>query len=157
VIGRFLEWLVVDKLARWFPQRYRVVPRITDGAPMIRQFKLTDWAYLQSFRVEDAADLFHVHRWRRMVSLVLSGGFIEERYPGLYFLNHFAPHAYSMDATHIHRIYGVLPRTWTLFMFFGFRNHFASDTGWGYYRRPADTGFSPSDAAIPPEHRVRSL
>ncbi len=157
MIGRLLEWLIVGCLASWFPKRYRVIPRITDGEPMIRQFKLADWCYLQSFRCSDAQELFHVHRWRRMVSLVLSGGLVEERYPGgHYFLRHIAPHAYSMDSTNIHRIDSVRPRTWTLFMFFGFRPHGLSETGWGYYRR-GSLDFVPSDAAIPTELRVPPL
>jgi hypothetical protein len=156
MIGRLLEWLIVGKLAKWFPERYRVIPRITDGEPMIRQFKLASWAYLQSFRCEDVQDLFHVHRWRRMVSLVLSGGLIEERFPGRYFLHHFAPHLYTMDSTNVHRIWAVLPRTWSLFMFFGFRPHWGSATGWGYYRR-GSTEFVPSDVAIPTELRVPPL
>lgn len=138
-------------LGRVFPSRWRVIPRKEDGVPLLRQFKLTRWAYLQSFVNPEAPDSFHVHRWPRMLSFVLSGALTEERYPGGLFLTHAAPLPYVMDHTVIHRVQAVKPRTWTLFFMLG------PTQMWGYYPRPVTTGFKPWDAAIPDARRVKSL
>lgn len=150
MIGHFLEGLM-SSLARAFPARWRVIPRKEDGAPMLRQFKLTRWAYLQSFVCPEAPDSFHVHRWPRMVSFVLSGALQEERYPGGMFLQHGAPAVYMMDCTMIHRINAVKPRTWTLFVMLG------PTQPWGYFARPVAVAATQWDAAIPATRRVPSL
>lgn len=151
IIGRFIEWLVIRVLARWFPSRYRLIPRL-DGKPMLRQFKITNWCYLQSFLIAETEEMFHVHRWRKMYSIVLAGAFMEERYPGRIYKIHMAPSFYSMDDTVIHRFAGVLPYTWTLFFMFKNKER------WGYYPRPADAGgYVEWDQAIKPENRVESL
>lgn len=150
MIGRLLERLV-PALGRAFPARWRVIPRKEDGVPLLRQFKLTRRAYLQSFVSPEAPDSFHVHRWPRMVSLVLSGELEEERYPGGLFLRHAGPSLYTMDRTSIHRVNAVKPRTWTLFLMLG------PTRPWGYYQRPASKEFTPWDEAIPGGRRVKSL
>ena len=164
--GRLLTFLVTRVLARVFPKRYRVIPRRSDGAPLLRQFKVFNWLYLQSFVNAEEHDLFHVHRWRKMYSVVLSGEFQEERYPGqhvfaswsngphcgsIFYVNHRALSVYSMDATDIHRLHWVAPDTWTAFFMFGNRKD------WGYYPRPDYAGYIPFDVAIPEERRVKSL
>jgi len=162
-----VEWLVTRVLARLFPSRYRVIPRLSDGAPMLRQFKVCRWAYLQSFLQPEGFDLFHVHRWRRMVSFVLSGCFVEERYPGEIFRAHQAPAVYTMDDTVIHRLHGVARGTWSLFLMFGQNRQPSANPsvgastaleggGWGYYQRPPRS-FVPWEHAIPDERKVGSL
>ena len=161
--GRFLTWLVTRVLARLFPKRYRLIPRRSDGAPLLRQFKIFNWLYLQSFVNAEETNLFHVHRWRKMYSIVLSGEFHEERYPGLscsysgphngfnYYIEHCAPSVYSMDQTDIHRLSWVKNDTWSAFFMFG------NSTAWGYYPRPFDPGYIEWDAAIPQQRRVPKL
>ena len=157
MIGRFLEWLIVAKLARWFPSRYRLIPRVQDGAPLLRQLKITSWCYLQSFANPEVWDWFHRHRWTRMISLVLSGAFKEERYPGRIFVVHRAGSVYAMDRTVVHRLSAVKPRTWTLFLMIGPRSRPDGAADWGYYPRPRHRGFVPWDAMIPNDRKVRSL
>lgn len=154
-MGRFLEWLVLSVLAKLFPGRYRIIPGL-HGKPLLRQFKITGWAYLQSFVNAEGRDLFHRHRWKSMVSFVLSGYLQEERYPGcgdfLFMKAHKAPSVYTMDDTVIHRLDYVAPRTWTLFLMFD------DQKNWGYFRRPAvPPEYIPWDKAIPEEKRVKSL
>lgn len=158
MFGHFLEWLVVAKLARWFPSRYRLIPRAHDGAPLLRQFNvLGNWCYLQSFENPEDWNWFHVHRWRRMISIVLSGTFKEERYPGGQFKLRRSPSIYSMDRTVVHRLSAVMPRTWTLFFMFGSISRSDGKADWGYYPRPKQSGFVPWDKMIPDERRVKSL
>ena len=149
-MGGFIEWLVTCPLARFFPERYRVVPRIDDGRPMLRQFRLFSWCYLQSFCCEDQLEQFHRHRWGRMYSIVLSGSFVEERYPGELYIPHSAPSLYTMTDTVIHRIAYVAPRTWTLFFMLG------NSRQWGYYRRP-EYLYTPWYDAVPKNIRVKSF
>ena len=154
MIGHVLEWAIVRVLARLFPKRWRVIPRLQDGVPMLRQFRIFDWLYLQSFLVGELPELFHFHRWRYMRSFVLSGVFWEERYPGggRNTIRHAAPSTYSMDHTVIHNLCGSAPRTWTLFLMFGNRKM------WGYYERPRELpSFIPWDEAIPETRIVNPL
>lgn len=150
---RFLEWLIAGVLARAFPGRWRIIPRAQDGAPLLRQFKFCRWVYLQSFVNPELPEFFHFHRFRFMFSIVLSGWFIEERYPGKrfnFFKNHFAPSVYTMDRSTVHRLHAVDSRTWTLFFQFG-------NTGdWGYLPR-AETKIIPWDQFIPDERKVKAL
>ena len=157
MIGRFLEWLIVAKLARWFPARYRLIPRAQDGAPLLRQFKIFSWLFLQSFVGQEFWNWFHRHRYERMISVVLSGAFKEERYPGGVFLIHRAGTIYTMDRTVIHRLAAVNPRTWTLFFQFGAKTRADGKPNWGYYPRPANNGWVPWDQMIPDERKVKSL
>ena len=85
--------------------------------------------------------------------MVLSGSFVEERYPGGMFLKHPAPSFYWMDHTVIHRLHEVEPNTWTLF--FMFQNKIA----WGYFLRPLpdDILYKPWDAVVLPKNRVPPL
>lgn len=155
--SRLVEFLIMRVLARLFPGRYRLIPRRSDGAPLLRQFalfggsKTRHGCYLQSFVNPEEPDLFHRHRWTRMISIVLSGSFSEERYPGNLGKTHSAPSIYTMDGTVIHRLNGVAPRTWTLFfMFNGLK-------AWGYYKRPIGIREIPWNEAIPSERRVKAL
>ena len=141
--GKFLEWFIVGFLAKVFPSRYRVIPRIHDGEPLLRQFKITEWAYLQSFVNPEGHDLYHRHRWTQMRSFVLSGEFTEERYPGDIFILHRAPSTYTMDFGTIHRLDSVTPRTWTLFLM----RH--NSIGWGYYLRPRSYEYQSWDKTVP--------
>lgn len=157
-IGRFLEWLIVSKLARWFPSRYRLIPRAQDGVPLLRQFKVFgSWCYLQSFIGPEVHDWFHRHRWERMISFVLSGAIKEERYPGGIFMVHRGGSVYTMDRTVVHRVSAVMSRTWTLFFVFGLRSRLDGKADWGYYPRPKITGWVQWDKMIPDERKVRSL
>ncbi len=153
-----VEFLILF-LARTFPSRYRMIPRL-DGKPLLRQFlvcKLGRFVevYLQSFLDGETAEWFHVHRWGRMISFVLSGRFCEERFPGGpgLFLVHSAPGVYTMDQSTIHRLHWTTEKTWTLF--FAFDN----DGSWGYYRRPTPEAlqYTPWQQMIPPEKRIKSL
>ena len=141
VWGQAIEFLIIRVLARLFPNRYRVIPRVQDGAPLLRQFKICRWAYLQSFVNPEALDWFHVHRWQRMISFVLSGRFREERFPGFlaagqYFKVHAAPSVYMMDRSVIHRLDAAEPNTWTLFLMLGDRGE------WGYFPRRSSAGLA---------------
>lgn len=168
----FVEWLIMRVLVRWFPSRYRLIPRRSDGAPLLRQFKIFGGSntkhgcYLQSFVNAEERDLFHVHRWRRMISIVLSGWFVEERYPGLppvcshrrsssvafkFLRLHKRLSIYFMDNTVIHRLHGVGPRTWTLFFMIG------NENDWGYFERPEEVRYRAWDRAIKKERRVSAL
>ena len=149
-MGRFLEFFVIKVLARMFPSRYRLITGL-HGLPLLRQFKIFEWLFLQSFENPEGRDMFHRHRWGKMYSLVLSGWFIEERYPGELYIVHNAPSFYSMDHTVIHRIAKHAARSWTLFFMFH------NDEYWGYYPRPVDVEFIPWEDAIPEEKRAKKL
>jgi hypothetical protein len=152
MIGRFIEFCVIGIGSTLWPDRYRVIPNAVTGKPLLRQFKLFNWAYLQSFVDVEVPGWFHRHRWQRMWSFVLSGGFIEERYPGYIYVTHRAWSVYKMDRTVIHRLGFVEPRTWTLFLMFG------NLKLWGYYPRPdRDGGYVPYEKMIPDELRVKPL
>lgn len=133
-------------LARVFPSRYRVLSR-ADGRPFFRQFKVLSigkeeprgippWyhvsIFFQSFMLPDDADSFHIHRWRRMVSLVLSGELTEDRGPVGGLITHRAPTIYTMSSNVVHRAAAVAPRTWTLFVMLGANTH-KLEGGWGYF------------------------
>ena len=153
MIGRVIEFLVIRVLARVFPKRFRLILNAVSGAPLLRQFRIFSWLYLQSFVGPEARDWFHVHRWAKMFSIVLSGGFIEERYPGGrgFFIHHRAPSCYGMDYTTIHRIKSVSARAWTLFFMLRDRGE-----GWGYYPRVKITPI-PFQDFIPAPRKVTSL
>ncbi len=178
-MGRVLEFLIVSVLARVFPGRYRLIPRMPDGAPLLRQFRLCSFGkeeprgvppkwhfsiYLQSFVNPEVFDDFHIHRWGRMISFVLSGWFLEERreeFWGIlrtfrtWHVPHTAPSFYTMRSDVIHRFHDVGPRTWTLFVMMG-RNKLNPPGGWGYYDRYKGS-YRPWDAAIPAEKRIAAL
>lgn len=158
MMGRLIEWLVIRVLARVFPSRYRLIPRAQDGKPLLRQFKIFSWCYLQSFVSAEVMQRFHVHRWRYMLSFVLSGEFAEERYPGTMYIIHTAPSVYQMDDTVVHRFARVAPNTWTLFFMFG-KNRHELPGDWGYFQRPHwdSLKYQPWDQEIPEERRVKSL
>lgn len=156
-MGYLVEFLVIKVLARLFPKRYRLIPRVGDAAPLLRQFKVCNWIYLQSFVNPEIREWFHVHRHRYTLSVVLSGLFVEERYPGNIFKVHMWGNVYTMDDTNIHRIDHVRLRTWTIFFMFGKNKQFnVADAGWGYYQRPDKNGnFIPEKEVI--VNRVPSL
>jgi len=121
-----------------------------DGVPLLRQFKVFETrepargkpgrfhvgVYLQSFMCSEVYADFHIHRWRRMVSFVLSGVFQEERpsfLPGRRFVVRKAGDVYTMGAETVHRFNAVAARTWTLFFMFGRNPKQAELGGWGYY------------------------
>jgi hypothetical protein len=152
-MGHFLEWFILKVLASLFPKRYRIIPNAITGEPLLRQFKVTNWAYLQSFAGPEDHNWFHVHRWRKMYSFVLSGWFREERYPGFVYIEHKAPSFYSMGQEVIHRIQAVGKKSWTLFIMID------NQVDWGYYKRPKtkDLGYVSFDKMIPADRRVKSL
>lgn len=86
-----------------------------------------------------------------MISFVLSGSFIEERYPGNCYIQHKAPSIYAMDRTVIHRLHQVESKTWTLFLMLDNRKD------WGYFPRPENVGYVPFEEFIPESSRVKSL
>lgn len=157
MIGRVIEWFIVSVLARVFSSRWRVIPHALTGAPMLRQFKVFELGalacYLQSWLVPEDLNWFHVHRWRRTLSIVLCGDFVEERYPGgdRFFVQHEAFSCYCMDYTTIHRIVGASPKTWTAFFMYRDRGR-----GWGYFERPS-VKFTPFDEFIPEARKVPPL
>lgn len=173
MIGRAIEFLIMRVLVRLFPGRYRLIPRAQDGEPLLRQFKIFSWLYLQSFIGPEVYGWFHRHRYRLMISLVLCGRFTEERYPGGWPLlkTHKAGRIYAMDRTVVHRLHAVEPRTWTLFFQFGaqtrtvIKTEWPDGTGriikrvpdWGYYPRPKDTGYVPWEKMIPEARKVKGL
>lgn len=158
-VGRAIEFMVVRVLVPLFPKNFRIIPRISDGQPLLRQFKIASFCHLQSFCNPEGVEFFHLHRWRRMLSIVLSGELVEERYPGRLYRVHVAPEVYMMDDTDIHRIKAVEPRTWTLFFMVGENEQpVVAGSGWGYYPRPeGDCGYVPFDKQIPASYRVSSL
>lgn len=148
MIGRFLEWFIVSLLARLFPSRYRSLPR-ADGRHFFRQFKICSFGkeqprgtppwwhvsiFFQSFLLADDPSTFHIHRWRRMVSFVLSGELQEDRACGR--IVHKAPCVYTMGSDVVHRAAGVAPRTWTLFVMLGCNTN-RPKGGWGYFPNAA--------------------
>ncbi len=165
--AKLVEALIVGRfgLARLFPKRYRLIPRL-DGKPLLRQFlvcrfawpfgsKARPWleVYLHSFVNGETDQWFHRHRHGHMFSVVLSGRFCEERYPGQLFFVHYAPGLYYMDRATVHRLHWAGERSWSLFCGFG------NDGRWGYYRRvmPEALQYTPWQEMIPPEKRVKSL
>lgn len=169
MFGRFVEWLVCAVLARHFPGRYRVIPRMPDGVPLLRQFRLFSFGkeaprgtppwyhvscFLQSFVAPENYEHFHLHRWRYMLSFVLTGEFVEERLGGM-LLKHTAPSVYSMSDDVIHRLAYVESHTWTLFFMLGKNQHQVSG-GWGYFARPK-MHYSAWNAAIPETTRVKAI
>jgi hypothetical protein len=173
MIGHIIEWLVVTCLAWLFPSRFRLIPRMPDGVPLLRQFRICSFGrecprgtpprwhfsmYLQSFLTAEVFNDFHVHRWARMISFVLSGWFIEERVvcAGTHMLlKHKALSVYDMDSDVVHQLAAVAPRTWTLFIMLG-RNKNNPAGGWGYYQRGTGA-YRPWDVAIVPEKRIAAL
>lgn len=169
MIGRVIEFIVCRVLARLFPSRFRLIPRVPDMTPLLRQFRICSFGkeqprgvppkwhfsiFLQSFCHAEVRELYHVHRWRYMLSFVLSGIFVEER-PGRQFIVHKAGDIYSMNDTVIHRLDYAAPRTWTLFIMFG-RNRKRLPGGWGYYDRDT-SNYTPWNSAIPEAKRVKAL
>lgn len=159
--ARLVEWFVIHYLTRHFPGRYRVIPRL-DGVPLLRQFLVLrlgpvkrPWVevFLHSFINGEGREWFHRHRWGRMISLVLSGRFCEERFPGQLYRIHRAPSVYMMDQATIHRLDWAAERTWSLFV--GLDN----DLEWDYWRRPTPEALQRTrwQDMIPPEKRIKSL
>jgi len=145
------QTFVTGRLAAEFPDQYRVVPNTQTGEPMLIQWRVDAGCYLQSFMQPDAIDRFHIHRWDKMESTVLTGGFVEERYPGGIYIPHKAGETYTMDRGVIHRFHSVEPMTWTLFRFEG------GDDQWGYYFRPDAIDYRPWQEGVAADNRVKSL
>lgn len=144
MMGRVLEFLIVRCLASIWPSRFRQLNR-ADGRPFFRQFKICSFGkeeprgtppwwhvsiFFQSFLLADDPRTFHIHRWRRMFSFVLSGELREDRERCR--IIHKAPSIYTMDSNVVHRAADVAPRTWTLFIMLG-RNANRPAGGWGYF------------------------
>jgi hypothetical protein len=128
------------------PSRYRVVPRAeAPETPLLEQFALirgASWIgrrfgalYFQHFCNPEPSGFAHRHRWARMRSLVLSGGFVEERFAiGVDGVRraelwpHWRGSSYSMGASDIHRVAWWGPRCWTLF-----HMSVTQTDSWGWY------------------------
>ncbi len=104
------------------PPRSEVITR-ADGRVYLRRWRL--WrgrffsVYLHRFMASDQAECAHDHPWP-FVSLVLSGGYVEEVWPdgGSAAAEHVRRGLLSLasrDALHCHRVVACRPgRTWTL-------------------------------------------
>ena len=122
------DWFVdstIRMLCLALPGRFRIVPEASTGEPMLRQLAIIrggSWIgkrvgalYLQHFDAPEPRGYAHIHRWRRMRSLVLSGSFIEERPIDVEYIAHMRGDRYEMDRKVIHRVEWWSPRCWTLF------------------------------------------
>lgn len=112
-------------IAKWLP--HRVIPR-PDGAPYLvryyffggprkestRPFNL----YLHLFLSSDEEDLAHSHPWTRSISLILTGGYREQRRIGdLLISREVKPFSLNfIDADDYHRVDLLKDRAWTLFL-----------------------------------------
>jgi hypothetical protein len=81
-----------------------ILPRLLGRRPMIH------WIH----RADLDGDP-HNHPWRRAWSLILSGGYREER-PGVPHRSYFSGDVNRISDVDFHRITSVLPDTWTLFV-----------------------------------------
>lgn len=135
----WIPWLC-NELCGLFPSRSRVVPKADDpSTPLLLQFMI--WPgrlYLQHFLHPETAGLFHRHRWEKMRSIVLSGGFVEERPESHDWISHHSLSTYSMTHEVIHRVAFWSQDCWTLF----YMSKERSDD-WGYFRRLPDGTLSP--------------
>jgi len=117
-----------DIAAKLFPSRCREIPAI-DGGILLRQIKLTEKVFLQNFAKPEPEGIFHLHRWERMRSFVLTGSFIEQRLRAdrsKRLIRHRFLSTYSMTRDVVHRVAYWSPRCWTIFIMMG-------NTGeWGY-------------------------
>jgi hypothetical protein len=158
----------VDRFCRWlcerFPRRYRLIPQADGSEPLLHQFAIikdNGWfgVFLHRFENPEPVQFFHHHRWKFMLSFVLSGWFFEERavpaahrrgetiirYPkgeeyvdwAFSFVVHDSPSVYWMNSSVIHRIHTWPQHCWTLC--FVFRNR----ERWGYYDRLCDMRYIP--------------
>jgi len=136
---------------KYFPKRCREIPAI-DGGILLQQIKVTKNCYLQHFVKPEPEGKFHIHRWKKMRSFILSGHYVEQR---LYAnrttteIRHRFGTTFSMDKGAVHRVAYWSPKCWTLFMFSG------SDGLWGYLDK--DFNYTPWDEYIPDDIRVDSL
>lgn len=94
-------------------------------------------AYLHRFVRADDERQVHDHPWRWAVSLILAGGYLEERVTALcpdrgwlVALRRMRPgHVNTIGPGDFHRITKTRPETWTLFV------HGARFKSWGFYER----------------------
>lgn len=114
---RFLWWVT-----QWL--RVRVI--YVDGRPYLERYylgRVFDWtAYLHRFVREDSERWLHDHPWRLAVSVVLAGGYLEERWrwlcPQVGLVTEVCCVTWGniLRGRDFHRIIHVLPGTWTLFL-----------------------------------------
>ncbi len=115
--------------------------------PMIIQFKI--WGgrkgsslFLQHFIQPEDPDYFHIHRWEKMRSLVLSDRFVEERPVAGYggrnvyrAITHRRFQVYSMDRSVKHHVAYWGRACWTLFWMSAEKS---DDWGW-FHRNDLET------------------
>lgn len=122
MISRLID-SICWKLVRSFPSRYRCV--YIDGRPYLLRFYikrngLLPGVYLHHFFMGDQDRELHDHPWKLSGSLILTGGYVEERLmPGTMDveLRHLGPGSINIiKGTDFHRVDLVANRAWTIFV-----------------------------------------
>ena len=124
MIGKFIDW-VCWKVVRSLPTRSRVVD--IDGEPYLLRFyiKRNGWLpgiYLHHFYMGDSDRDLHDHPWKLSGSLILTGGYIEERLMKSGPYNVVARRKLGPGSINIirgndfHRVDLVEDRAWTIFV-----------------------------------------
>lgn len=138
-------------LNKLFPTRCREIPHV-DGGVLLRQVRVFKNVYLQQFAQPEVVDMFHLHRWSKMRSFILSGHYVEER---LYAdktrakIRHQRFTTFTMTRDVVHRVHYWSPRCWTLFIYSD------DNLGWGYI--DPDHNFTDWQDYIPSAKRVDSI
>lgn len=131
---RILYWLTRNRPARLIT---------IDGQPYMERyylFRRLGWTcYLHRFVRNDSERHLHDHPWRQAYSLVLSGEYQEERMILLagrstLLWDQIVRWGNSINTKDIHRISGVMPETWTLFL------HTHRVRPWGFFE-PSAQGY----------------
>lgn len=135
-----------------FPKRCREIPAVNGGV-LLQQIRITKTAYMHHFVQPEPAGKFHLHRWTKMRSFILTGHYIEER---LYAdrstkkIRHRFLQTFAMGREAIHRIDYWSPGCWTLFFYSD------DDLGWGYVDGETFE-YTPWDEYIPEKFWTESI
>jgi len=118
----------------------RFINRV-ENEEYLERYYLGEWfgftAYLHRFVSPDGDEEIHDHPWRAAISLILCGGYAEERMDRLCAKKGWVSHLKEMKPWRInfirggdfHRIQKTKPETWTLFI------HRPHSKTWGFLKK----------------------
>ncbi len=116
----------MNRVLLFMTQWLRVWVIDTNGSPYLERYrvgKLFGWTvYLHHYVTCDGEPWLHDHPWPRAVSIILAGGYTEERLayfcPAVGLVTSLKPvkRFNYLTARDFHRIDSIKPYTWTLFM-----------------------------------------
>lgn len=121
--------LAMTALASLLPVRRRIVGE--DGSPYLTRYTVFRRLYLHRFHRSDADRTLHNHPWGRSYSLILIGGYREERRDSVHVRKPGS--IVVIDHDTFHRVDLLHGEAWSLFLAGPVQQ------SWGFWNRATDT------------------